>query len=35
VLVSREGALLRVVHVEGEAAVVRAWTAAGCVRFRA
>jgi DNA-3-methyladenine glycosylase II len=35
VLVSREGALLRVVHVEGEAAVVRAWTAARRVRFRA
>jgi 3-methyladenine DNA glycosylase/8-oxoguanine DNA glycosylase len=35
VLVSREGALLRVVHAEGEAAVVRVWAAAGCVRFRA
>jgi 3-methyladenine DNA glycosylase/8-oxoguanine DNA glycosylase len=35
VLVSRKGALVRVVHVEGEAAVVRAWAAAGRVRFRA
>jgi 3-methyladenine DNA glycosylase/8-oxoguanine DNA glycosylase len=35
VLVSRKGALVRVVHAEGEAAVVRAWAAAGRVRFRA
>jgi 3-methyladenine DNA glycosylase/8-oxoguanine DNA glycosylase len=35
VLVRRDGALTRVVHAEGEAAVVRAWTAAGRVRFRA
>jgi 3-methyladenine DNA glycosylase/8-oxoguanine DNA glycosylase len=35
VLVRREGALLRVVHAEGEAVVVRAWAAAGRVRFRA
>jgi 3-methyladenine DNA glycosylase/8-oxoguanine DNA glycosylase len=35
VLVSREGALLRVVQAEGEAAVVRAWAGPGCVRFRA
>jgi hypothetical protein len=35
VLVSREGALLRVVHVEGEAAVVRAWVAGARVRLRA
>jgi 3-methyladenine DNA glycosylase/8-oxoguanine DNA glycosylase len=35
VLVRREGALVRVVCAEREAAVVRAWTAAGCVRFRA
>ncbi|HEX5980656.1 MAG TPA: hypothetical protein VFY52_06165 [Thermoleophilaceae bacterium] len=34
-LVSRGGALTRVVYAEGEAAVVRAWAAAGCVRFRA
>jgi 3-methyladenine DNA glycosylase/8-oxoguanine DNA glycosylase len=35
VLVSREGALTRVVHADGEAAAVRVWAAAGCVRFRA
>jgi 3-methyladenine DNA glycosylase/8-oxoguanine DNA glycosylase len=35
VLVSRNGALARVVYAEGEAAVVRAWAASGCVRFRA
>jgi 3-methyladenine DNA glycosylase/8-oxoguanine DNA glycosylase len=35
VLVRREGALVRLVHAEGEAAVVRAWTAAARVRFRA
>jgi 3-methyladenine DNA glycosylase/8-oxoguanine DNA glycosylase len=35
VLVNRGGALTRVVQAEGEAAVVRAWPAAGCVRFRA
>jgi 3-methyladenine DNA glycosylase/8-oxoguanine DNA glycosylase len=35
VLVSREGALTRVVYAEGETAVVRVWAAAGCVRFRA
>jgi 3-methyladenine DNA glycosylase/8-oxoguanine DNA glycosylase len=35
VLVNRGGALTRVVYAEGEAAVVRAWAAAGCVRFRA
>jgi DNA-3-methyladenine glycosylase II len=35
VLVARDGALTRVVYVEGEAAVVRAWPGAGCVRFRA
>ncbi len=35
VLVSRDGALVRVVYAEGEAAVVRAWAAAGRVRFRA
>jgi 3-methyladenine DNA glycosylase/8-oxoguanine DNA glycosylase len=35
VLVRREGALVRVVGVEGEAVVVRAWAAASRVRFRA
>jgi 3-methyladenine DNA glycosylase/8-oxoguanine DNA glycosylase len=35
VLVNRGGALTRVVYAEGEAAVVRAWGAAGCVRLRA
>ena len=35
VLVARDGALTRVVYVEGEATVVRAWAGAGCVRFRA
>jgi 3-methyladenine DNA glycosylase/8-oxoguanine DNA glycosylase len=35
VLVSRDGTLTRVVYAEGEAAVVRAWAAAGCIRFRA
>jgi DNA-3-methyladenine glycosylase II len=35
VLVNRAGALTRVVYAEGEAAVVRAWGASGCVRFRA
>jgi 3-methyladenine DNA glycosylase/8-oxoguanine DNA glycosylase len=35
VLVRRGGALTRVVSVEGEAALVRAWAAAGRVRFRA
>jgi 3-methyladenine DNA glycosylase/8-oxoguanine DNA glycosylase len=35
VLVRREGALVRVVQVEGEAVVVRAWPAASRVRFRA
>jgi 3-methyladenine DNA glycosylase/8-oxoguanine DNA glycosylase len=35
VLVRREGALTRVVHVDGEAAVVRAWTARRHVCFRA
>jgi 3-methyladenine DNA glycosylase/8-oxoguanine DNA glycosylase len=35
VLVIRGGGLARVVQAEGEAAVVRAWPAAGCVRFRA
>jgi 3-methyladenine DNA glycosylase/8-oxoguanine DNA glycosylase len=35
VLVTRRGALTRVVHAEGDAAVVRAWAAPGCVRFRA
>ena len=35
VLVNRGGALTRVVQAEGEAAVVRAWAAPGCVRFRA
>jgi 3-methyladenine DNA glycosylase/8-oxoguanine DNA glycosylase len=33
--VERDGALVRVVHAEGQAAVVRAWARAGCVRFRA
>ena len=35
VLVSRGGALVRVVRAEGEAATVAAWPASGCVRFRA
>jgi 3-methyladenine DNA glycosylase/8-oxoguanine DNA glycosylase len=35
VLQERSGALVRVVYVEGGAAVVRAWVAAGRVRFRA
>jgi 3-methyladenine DNA glycosylase/8-oxoguanine DNA glycosylase len=35
VLVSREGALVRVVHAEGEAVIVRAWGAGDRVRFRA
>jgi 3-methyladenine DNA glycosylase/8-oxoguanine DNA glycosylase len=35
VLVSREGTLTRVVHAEGEAAMVRAWAASGGIRFRA
>jgi 3-methyladenine DNA glycosylase/8-oxoguanine DNA glycosylase len=35
VLVSRDGALVRVVHAEGEAAVVSAWAASGGIRFRA
>jgi 3-methyladenine DNA glycosylase/8-oxoguanine DNA glycosylase len=35
VLVNRGGALTRIVYAEGEAAVVRAWAAAGCIRFRA
>jgi 3-methyladenine DNA glycosylase/8-oxoguanine DNA glycosylase len=35
VLVSRGGALVRVVCTEGEAVVVRAWPAGGRVRFRA
>jgi 3-methyladenine DNA glycosylase/8-oxoguanine DNA glycosylase len=35
VLVNRGGALTRVLHAEGEAAVVRAWAASGRVRFRA
>jgi DNA-3-methyladenine glycosylase II len=35
VLVSRGGALVRVVYAEGQAAVVRAWVAGGRVRFRA
>jgi 3-methyladenine DNA glycosylase/8-oxoguanine DNA glycosylase len=35
VLVSREGALTRVVYAEGEAVVVCAWAASGRVRFRA
>jgi 3-methyladenine DNA glycosylase/8-oxoguanine DNA glycosylase len=35
VLVSREGALVRVVHTEGEAVVVRAWAAGDRVRLRA
>jgi 3-methyladenine DNA glycosylase/8-oxoguanine DNA glycosylase len=35
VLVHAGGALTRVVLVDGEAAVVRAWAAGGCVRFRA
>ena len=35
VLVRRQGALVRVVHVEGGAAVVQAWAAGRRVRFRA
>jgi 3-methyladenine DNA glycosylase/8-oxoguanine DNA glycosylase len=35
VLLRREGALVRLLHPDGEPAVVRAWAAAGCVRFRA
>jgi 3-methyladenine DNA glycosylase/8-oxoguanine DNA glycosylase len=35
VLVWRDGALVRAVSVEGETALVRAWVAAGRVRFRA
>jgi 3-methyladenine DNA glycosylase/8-oxoguanine DNA glycosylase len=35
VLLERDGALVRVVVVEGAAAVVRAWAAGGHVRFRA
>jgi 3-methyladenine DNA glycosylase/8-oxoguanine DNA glycosylase len=35
VLLERDGALVRVVVVEGAAAVVRAWVAGGHVRFRA
>ncbi|MDQ5833856.1 MAG: hypothetical protein M3550_12515, partial [Actinomycetota bacterium] len=35
VLLRREGALVRAVEAEGETAVVRAWIAAGCVRFSA
>jgi 3-methyladenine DNA glycosylase/8-oxoguanine DNA glycosylase len=35
VLLERGGALVRVVYAEGGAAVVRAWIAAGAVRFRA
>jgi len=35
VLTRREGALVRAVEAEGETAVVRAWVAAGAVRFRA
>jgi len=35
VLLSRDGALVRVVYAEGEAATVRAWIGSGCVRFRA
>jgi DNA-3-methyladenine glycosylase II len=35
VLVHRGGALTRMVHAEGETALVRAWAAAGCIRFRA
>jgi 3-methyladenine DNA glycosylase/8-oxoguanine DNA glycosylase len=35
VLVAHGGALVRVIYAEGEAAVVRAWVAAGRVRLRA
>jgi 3-methyladenine DNA glycosylase/8-oxoguanine DNA glycosylase len=35
VLVTREGALARVIYSEGGAAVVRAWVSGGRVRFRA
>jgi hypothetical protein len=35
VLLRREGALVRAVEAEGETALVRAWAAGGCVRFRA
>jgi DNA-3-methyladenine glycosylase II len=35
VLVSREGALTRMVHADGEPVVVRAWAGSGRVRFRA
>jgi 3-methyladenine DNA glycosylase/8-oxoguanine DNA glycosylase len=35
VLQRREGALVRAVEAEGETALVRAWPAGGCVRFRA
>ena len=35
VLVSREGALARLLHVDDEQVVVHAWAAAGRVRFRA
>jgi DNA-3-methyladenine glycosylase II len=35
VLLRRDGALVRVVYAEGEAAVVRAWIGSGCIRFRA
>jgi DNA-3-methyladenine glycosylase II len=34
VLLRRDGALVRVVHAEGEASVVRAWVAGGRVRLR-
>ena len=35
VLVHRQGALVRIVHAEGQATVVRAWAAGRCVRFQA
>ncbi|MDQ4024570.1 MAG: hypothetical protein M3217_03620, partial [Actinomycetota bacterium] len=35
VLVCREGTLVRAVQADGETALVRAWAAGGCVRFRA
>lgn len=35
VLVRRDGALMRMLHAEGETAVVRAWASGGRVRFRA
>jgi 3-methyladenine DNA glycosylase/8-oxoguanine DNA glycosylase len=35
VLVCREGTLVRAVRADGETALVRAWAAGGCVRFRA